>query len=65
VTGRDASPEVRSAIVKGAIAEAILLAVAVALYLVFNELWIIFAAAAVSAAIMLFLVFQARAPNDR
>lgn len=61
----DATPEVRNAIVKGAIAEGILLAVAIVLYLVFDQLWIVFAAAAVSAAIMLFLIFQARTPNDR
>jgi hypothetical protein len=62
---RDATPEVRAAVVKGAMAEGVLLAVAVVLYLVFDQLWILFAAAGLGAAIMLFLIFQARASNDR
>jgi hypothetical protein len=65
VTGRDATPEVRSAIIKFAIAEGLLMAVAVVLYLVFGILWIIVAAAVLSGAIGLFLILQARAPNDK
>ena len=65
MTGRDASPEVRTAIVKYAVAEAVLLAVAMVLYFVFEQIWIIVAAAVLSGAIGLFLVLQARAPNDK
>lgn len=54
-------PELTNAIVRGAVAEAILLVAAVALYLATDVIWWIFGAAILGSAVMLLLLAQAGA----